>query len=210
MNPSLSLEVRVAQPLKILLVSSEVEPFSKTGGLADVSGALPKALAALGHDVRVLTPKYWGIEKQAGALKTVVPTIAVPIADRRSEGALQEGLMAGRVPVYFLEQDRYYDREALYTTPQGDYQDNCERFIFFCRAAIEGIKALGWKPQVIHANDWQSGLIPVYLRTLYRDDPFFASCASLFTVHHLAFQGTFWHYDMPMTGLGWDLFTPAA
>ena len=199
----------MAQRLNILFISPEVEPFSKTGGLADVAGALPKALRALGHDVRVLTPKYRGVEGKAARLKVAVPSLHVPIGDRRVEGALQESVMAGSIPVYFLEQDHYYDRDALYTTPQGDYEDNCERFIFFCRGAVEAVRALGWRPDVIHANDWQSGLVPVYLRTLYRDDPFWAPCATLFTIHNLAYQGTFWHYDMPMTGLGWDLFTPA-
>jgi len=198
----------VPQRLRILLVSSEVEPFAKTGGLADVAGALPKALAALGHDVRVLMPKYRGVERHT-ALVSALPTLRIPLADRHAEGALLEGRLGGSVPVYFLANDHYYDRDQLYTTPDGDYWDNCERFIFLCRGTVEAVRALGWPPQVIHANDWQSGLIPVYLATLYRDDPVCAEIATLFTVHNLAYQGIFWHYDMPMTGLGWDLFTPA-
>jgi len=202
-------EATVPQRLRILLISSEVEPFAKTGGLADVAGALPKALAGLGHDVRVLMPKYRGVERHAGSLTPVIPRVQVPIADRRAEGAWIEGRMGAGIPIYFLAQDQYYDRDALYGTSEGDYWDNCERFIFFCRAAVEGLKHLGWIPHVIHANDWQSGLVPVYLETLYRDDPALAKIATLFTVHNLAYQGVFWHYDVPMTGLGWDLFTPA-
>ncbi|MBI4562849.1 MAG: glycogen/starch synthase, partial [Candidatus Rokubacteria bacterium] len=197
------------QRLRVLLVSSEVEPFAKTGGLADVAGALPQALAGLGHDVRVLMPKYRSVERHSGPLTTAIPQLRIPIADHHAEGALLEGRPGSSVPVYFLANDRYYDRDALYTTPEGDYWDNCERFIFFCRAGVEAVRALGWQPQVIHANDWQTGLIPVYLATLYRDDPACAGIATLFTVHNLAYQGIFWHYDMPMTGLGWDLFTPA-
>ena len=197
------------QRLRILFVSSEVEPFAKTGGLADVSGALPKALVGLGHDVRLLMPKYRGVERHAGSLTTAIPQLRVPIADRRSEGALLEGRMGSHVPVYFLANDHYYDRDSLYTTPDGDYWDNCERFIFFCRATVEAVRGLGWQPHVIHVNDWQTGLIPVYLETLYRDDPVCAEIATLFTVHNLAYQGVFWHYDMPMTGFGWDFFTPA-
>jgi starch synthase len=188
------LEASVPQRLRILLISSEVEPFAKTGGLADV---------------RVLMPKYRGVERQAGSLAPVVPRVQVPIADRMAEGAWLEGRMGAGIPIYFLAQDRYYDRDALYGTAEGDYWDNCERFIFFCRGAMEGLKRLGWIPQVIHANDWQAGLVPVYLETLYRDDPALSKIATLFTIHNLAYQGVFWHYDVPMTGLGWDLFTPA-
>ncbi len=198
----------MSQRLRILLVSSEVAPFAKTGGLADVAGALPKALAALGHDVRVLMPKYRGVDRHAHSLASILH-LRVPIADRHSEGTVLEGRTDSRVSLYLLANDHYYDRDGLYTTPDGDYWDNCERFIFFCRAALEAARGLGWRPQVIHANDWQTGLIPVYLATLYRDDPVCRDIATLFTIHNLAYQGVFWHYDMPMTGLGWDLFTPA-
>ena len=202
--------------LRILLVASEVAPFAKTGGLADVAGALPRALAALGHDVRVLLPKYRGAEAHATETRVVAPNIQVPLGDRVAEGSLIEGRGPSGVPVYLLEHEHYYDRESLYGTADGDYWDNCERFVFFCRAALEGMARLDatrvglrWQPQVIHANDWQTGLLPVYLRTLYRDHPLLGRLASLFTIHNLAYQGVFWHYDMPMTGLGWDLFTPA-
>lgn len=198
----------MTQPLRLLLISSEVEPFAKTGGLADVAGALPQALATLGHDVRVLMPKYRGVERH-GTLRTAVPRVRVPVGDRTTEGALLEGRLGRAVPVYFLAHDHYYDRPALYGTGQGDYLDNCERFIFFCRGALEALRALGWTPHVIHANDWQSGLVPVYLETLYKDDPALGEVGTLFTIHNLAYQGVFWHFDMPLTGLGWDLFTPA-
>ena len=206
----------MASRLRILLVASEVAPFAKTGGLADVAGALPRALAALGHDVRILLPKYRGAEAHAGETRLVVPNIRVPLGDREAEGALIEGRAPSGVPVYLLEHEHYYNRDSLYGTSDGDYWDNCERFVFFCRAALEGMARLDagrpgirWQPQVVHANDWQTGLLPVYLRTLYRDHPMLGSLASVFTIHNLAYQGVFWHYDMPMTGLGWDLFTPA-
>ncbi len=197
--------------LRILLMASEATPYAKTGGLADVVGALPRALAALGHDVRVLIPKYRGVEARAGALTLAAGGIGVPLGDRVVEGGLLESRTADGVTVYFLAHDHYYDREALYGTADGDYWDNCERFTFFCRGGLEAIAALskGWRPQVIHANDWQTGLVPIYLRTLYRKHPTLGSVGTLFTIHNLAYQGVFWHYDMPMTGLGWDLFTPA-
>jgi len=205
----------VARRLRVLFMASEVEPFAKTGGLADVSGALPAALAAMGHDVRILMPKYRGVDARSGPLSVVVPSLLVRLGDRNVEGALYEGRAAPLVPVYFLDQDHYYDREGLYGTADGDYWDNCERFIFFCRGGLEALARVGdherapWRPHVIHCNDWQTGLVPVYLRTLYRDHPILGRIATLFTIHNLAYQGVFWHYDMPMTGLGWDLFTPA-
>ena len=198
--------------LRILMMASEAAPFAKTGGLADVVGALPRALAGLGHDVRVLMPKYRGVEAHAGPFRLVAGDLRVPLGDRTVEGALYEARDRGGVTVYFLEQHHYYDREGLYGTADGDYWDNCERFIFFCRGGLEAVAALGaagWRPQVIHANDWETGLVPVYLQTEYRDHPVLGSLATLFTIHNIAYQGVFWHYDMPMTGLGWDLFTPA-
>jgi starch synthase len=191
-------------PLRILYVAAEVAPFAKTGGLADVAGALPQALARLGHDVRVVMPLYRGVEAVAGPLRVAVPRVTVPIGDRTVEGALLEGRLGEGVPVYFVAQDGYYDRPALYGA-----SDDCERFVFFCRSVLAALADLGWTPQVVHANDWQAGLIPVYLETLYRDAPAYADVATVFTVHNLAYQGVFWHYDLPMTGLGWDLFTPA-
>jgi starch synthase len=190
--------------LRILYVAAEVAPFAKTGGLADVAGALPQALARLGHDVRVVMPRHRGVEATAGALRVAVPRLAVSVGGRIVEGSLLEGRLGDGVPVYFVVQDGYYDRPALYGA-----RDDCERYVFFCRSVLEALPSLGWMPQVVHANDWQAGLIPVYLETLYRDMPAYADVATVFTVHNLAYQGVFWHYDLPMTGLGWDLFTPA-
>ena len=207
MSPSTRAEDRglARERLRILYVASEVAPFAKTGGLADVAGALPQALARLGHDVRVVMPLHRGAAAAAGDLRVVLPRVSVPIGDRTVDGALLEGWLGDRVPVYFVAQDGYYDRPALYGAP-----DDCERYVFFCRSIMTALPALGWTPQVVHANDWQAGLIPVYLETLYRDIPAYADVATVFTVHNLAYQGVFWHYDLPMTGLGWDLFTPAA
>jgi starch synthase len=197
--------------LRILLVASEASPFAKTGGLGDVTGALPRALRALGHDVRIFMPRHRGVEQHTPEIRTVVPRLAVPLGDRVVEGTLQETEGPAGVPVYFLAQEQYFDREGLYGTADGDYWDNCERFVFFCRGALESLVALAdtWRPQLLHVNDWQTGLIPVYLKTLYRDHRVLGSLGTLLTIHNLAYQGVFWHYDMAMTGLGWDLFTPA-
>jgi starch synthase len=204
-----------SQRLRVLVVASEATPFAKTGGLGDVAGALPQALQALGHDVRVLIPRYRDVKQHVAGMRTVIERVPVPIGDRLVEGQLLETTGPGGVPVYLLAQDSYFDREQLYGTSNGDYLDNCERFTFFCRGTLEALIALGregasaWRPQLIHANDWQTGLIPVYLKTLYRDHPGLGGLGTLFTLHNLAYQGVFWHYDLPMTGLGWDLFTPA-
>jgi starch synthase len=154
-------------------------------------------------------PKYRGVERHAGELAVALPRVRVPVGDRVTEGALLEGRIAGKIPIYFLAHDHYFDRPGLYGTADQDYLDNCERFVFLCRGALEILGPLGWTPHVIHANDWQTGLVPVYLETLYAGEEALASIGTLFTIHNLAFQGMFWHFDMPITGLGWDLFTPA-
>ncbi|HZS31787.1 MAG TPA: glycogen synthase GlgA [Methylomirabilota bacterium] len=195
----------VREPLRILYVTAEAAPFARTGGLGDVAAALPAALAALGHDVRVVLPEHRGAAAAApGPLTVAVPRISVPIGDRLVDGALHETRLGDTVPVYLVAQDGYYDRPALYGAA-----DDCERYVFFCRSVLAALPGLGWLPQVVHANDWPAGLVPVYLETLYRDAPWYADVATVFTIHNLAYQGLFWHYDLPMTGLGWDLFTPA-
>ncbi len=114
----------------------------------------------------------------------------------------------GSFPTYLLDKAAYYDRDELYGTPQGDYPDNAERFIMFCRSALETLKAIDFRPDIIHCNDWQSALIPVYLKTMYSADPFFKNTASVFTIHNLAYQGSFDYPAMPLTGLDWKYFTP--
>ena len=108
--------------------------------------------------------------------------------------------------VLLIRKDAYYDRDHLYGNPSGDYEDNAERFIFFSRAVLE--VAREWMPDIIHCHDWQTALIPVYLKTLCRQDSHLARAASVFTIHNIGYQGLFWHYDLPLTNLGWELFTP--
>jgi len=192
--------------MKILLASPEVAPFAKTGGLADVAGALPKALERLGHDIRVILPLYRMVDKARFPLKRAL-RLDIPFAGRLEEAELWEARTGREVPVYFLRNDHYYNREHLYQTPEGDYPDNGERFAFFSKGLLEACKALQFQPDVIHCNDWQTGLVPVYLKTLYRDDPFFQGTATLFTIHNLAYQGLFEKEILPFIGLPWDLFT---
>lgn len=191
--------------MRVLFASSEMTPFAKTGGLADVAGALPKSLKKMGADVVAVLPKYSAVDDRKFKLKDTGITLEVPISDRvKTAGVFVS--KAGDVPVYFIKNDAYYDRENLYGTKDGDYPDNAERFIFFSRAVIELCKALDFKADVIHCNDWQTALVPVYLKTLYKEDPIFSGTASVYTIHNLAYQGLFWHFDMHLTGLDWDLF----
>jgi len=193
--------------MRVLFVSSEVEPFARTGGLGDVSGALPAALDALGHDIAVFTPFYRETRLKGFDARPMEVKLDIRLRDKTvSAGLALAELPGSGVKVYLLRCDDYYDRAYLYRTPEGDDEDNAERFIFMCRACLEAVRALGLDVDVIHANDWQAALIPVYLKTLYAADERLAGVATLLTIHNLAYQGLFWHWDMPLTGLGWEHF----
>lgn len=194
--------------MKILIVSSEVVPFARHTDLADFAGALPVALSRLGHDVRVITPKYKVTDETTFGLRPVVETMNVPISTRLEPCTILEGRIASEIPIYFIKNNTYYQRDQLYGDSQGDYPDNAERFIYFSRSIAEACKQVNFLPDIIHCNDWQTGLVPVYLRQLHKADPAFANTALVYTIHNLGYQGLFWHYDMHLTGLGWELFTP--
>ena len=192
--------------MKILFVASEATPFAKTGGLADVAGSLPPALAALGHDVRVVIPRYRCVDREQFKLRSLA-RFHVTVGAWKERCEVLEGKMDARVKVYFVEKERYFDRPGLYGTAQSDYTDNAERFLFFSRAALELCRALDFSPDIVHCNDWQTGFMPLYLDRLYQSDARFKRTRSVFTVHNLGYQGLFWHWDMALTGLGWDEFT---
>ncbi len=193
--------------MRILFAASEAAPFAKTGGLADVAGSLPPALAALGHDVRVVMPRYRSVDPGKFNLKHVA-TFYVPLASWKERCDILAGKMGKRVTVYFISKDIYYDRPELYRTAHADYQDNAERFTFFSRAVVELCLALDFIPEIVHCNDWQTGLVPFYLKMLHHESTPLARTRSVFTVHNLGYQGVFWHWDMRLIGLGWDVFTP--
>ncbi|MCU0580627.1 MAG: glycogen synthase [Desulfobacterota bacterium] len=194
--------------MRILFATSEVAPFSRAGGLADVSQALPLYLARLGHEVIVVTPKYRFAQPLKPAVKNLDLRLEVPISWMKKSAQVFQSSLREPLPVYLIGRDDLYDREGLYGNEYGDYQDNAERFIFFSRAVLELCAALKWRPDVIHCHDWQTGLIPVYLKALYGAHPELGNTATLFTIHNLGYQGLFWHYDLHLTGLGWELFTP--
>ena len=194
--------------MNILYAASEAVPFAKTGGLADVSNSLPKALAKLGNTVRVVLPAYRQVFQAGPPITDLQTEIAVPVGDKIIKGNLLESRIPNSdVQVIFIQNDHYFDRAGLYNENEQDYDDNCERFVFFSRAVLELIDLMQWEIDILHTNDWQTGLVPAYLEIFYRDKPLYSNIATLHTIHNLAYQGVFWHWDMPLTGIGWEYFT---
>jgi starch synthase len=207
--------------MNIAFVCSEVAPFSKTGGLADVAGALPVALAHLGHNVKVYTPYYRSAKKVDPNAKQIakgtVPAggaqmpwtlhaSTVPLGDAPLPGSQPSPLQKGHAQVCFIGCDAYFDRDGLYGAEGRDYEDNCNRFAFFSQACLAAAQAEGDTVDLWHCHDWQTGLIPVYLRTTHARQPFFARAASVFTIHNLSYRGMFWHWDWPLLNLPWQHF----
>ena len=195
-------------PMNILFASSEITPFSKTGGLADVCSSLPNALARIGHKPMVISPAHRCVFQRGLPLEQTGIVLPIPVGSKTIDATLWKATLPETdITVWFVQQDRYFDREGIYTEHGEDYGDNSERFTFFCRAVMETIKTLKWDVDVLHSNDWQTGLLPAYLKTLYAEDDVFAKTVSLHTIHNLAYQGIFWHWDMLLTGIGWEHFT---
>lgn len=169
--------------MKVLFCASEVVPFVKTGGLADVAGSLPPHLKKLKTDIRIVMPKYGSIKEKG-----------------------QKAKLGRNIPVYFIKNAQYFDRPYLYGTEKGDYLDNLDRFSFYCKSVLELLKKENFKPDVIHCHDWQSALVPVYLKTIYKDDPFYKNIKTVFTIHNMAYQGVFPKDQYPKIGLGWEYF----
>lgn len=186
-------------PLKVLVMAAEVVPFAKTGGLADVAGALPKALKLLGHDVRVAMPRYGRIDRQRFRLQQVLPPYPVPMDDNSVEVSLWQAALPttrGDVPVYMVDNAHYYERDGIYM-----YDDDADRFILFCRATLEALRRLNWAPDVIHCHDWHTAIVPNWLKTIYKHDPFFDNTASVYTIHNLAYQGVFGYRVLEIAGV---------
>ncbi|MCM8830787.1 MAG: glycogen synthase [Candidatus Omnitrophica bacterium] len=173
--------------MKVAFCSSEVFPFAKTGGLADVSGALPLALKRKGIDIKVFMPLYKNIKPQ----KTFNEYAVTNYKD---------------VDFFFIRNDNYFSRDGLYGTSSGDYPDNLERFSFFSKKVFQVLKEINFKPDIIHINDWQTSLISVYLKILFNEDLFFANTKSILTIHNLAYQGIFDKEKFSIIGIGWEYF----
>ena len=212
------------EKFKILLAASEVVGFAKTGGLADVTGSLPRALARRGHQTAVIMPLYRCA--RTGPVP-VIPTehrFSVPVGSRQFEGRLwRSTLPKSDVPVYLVEQQELFGRDdrtlglGLYQFSstggqKKDYPDNASRYIFFCRAILEAMPLIGFWPDALHLNDWQTGLAPAYLEEVYKNHEDlglrekYRRIRTLLTIHNIAYQGRFWSGEMSNTGLPWRLF----
>src|SRR3984957_5585665 len=188
--------------MKILFIASEGLPYSKTGGLADVVGALPKALAEMGHEVAVLLPRYRGNK----ITSILVSSVTITLGDRLRFPAIGEGVAVAGVRFFFVDDRGFFDREQLYGEKGADYPDNAERFTEFSRVAIEFMKRV-WLPDVIHCHDWQTALVPVLLRTQHAEDPVVRGLPVVFTIHNIGYQGIFPQAVMRTLGLPDAFFT---
>ena len=196
--------------MKILFAVSEAAPFATTGGLGDVGGALPKAIGRLGHDIRLVMPLYRAVDVTRHRLREVVTGLKISLAAGSKQVDILEGALSSGVPAYFIRHDPSFGRDGLYQAPSGEeYPDNAERFALFCRAALEACRALSFQPEVLHAHDWQTALLPVYLKTMLMGEPLFRGTAVIFTVHNLGYQGLFPPEVAPRLGLPPTVFTPA-
>lgn len=193
--------------MKILIASSEAVPYIKTGGLADVAGSLLKELRIKKEEASLVLPLYSEI-KSKYKLHATGKAILVKMGSVAYRGSIFASSKADNPEAYFIECDELYGRPELYGTPAGDYPDNALRFIFFSRAVFEACIAMRIKPDVIHCNDWQTALVPLYLKTLYKGLAYFSKTSTLFTVHNLGYQGIFDASTLPYTGLGKEYFVP--
>lgn len=193
--------------MKIAFISSEAVPFAKTGGLADVSGALPQALAAAGHEVILIIPRYYLIDKEKYSCKRVGGPLGVPLGFGEEWAALYETDAIPGVKTYFIEHDGFFGREGLYDDGVNGYDDNAKRFTFFSRGVMQAILAIDFKPDIVHCNDWQTGLVPIYMKTFYKENPNFKNSKSIMTIHNIGYQGVFWKDEIVWNQLGWGAFT---
>ena len=193
--------------MHIVFAASECVPYAKTGGLADVVGALPPELVKLGHEVTVYLPLYAGVRRQLpDELTYAVRSITIPFASYNRFVGIVDGGRCGGVQYYFVDCPEMFDRPGLYGTAAGDYPDNAERFALFCRAVLEATKQLG-VPEVFHVHDWQAALIPVYLRTVYAADPVLDRAGVVLTLHNAAYQGAFPPVTTEQLLFPWEIFT---
>jgi starch synthase len=179
--------------MRIAICASEVVPFAKTGGLADVAGALSLSLEKENQDVIIIMPRYKEISEKKFGLKRINHDISYSV-------------IGSNIKVYFIESEKYFSREGLYQDKNTDYDDNLERFAYYCRRSLHLLKEVNFKPDVIHAHDWQASLIPVYLKTVYSNDRFYKNTSTVLTLHNIGYQGIFSKEEFLKLGLDWNLF----
>lgn len=182
-------------------------PFAKTGGLADVVGTLTAEIRLLGHEVFAFIPRYRFVDSKVFPSEVVIDRLEIEMGSEKVTGQVLKHTAQNGVTLYFIENKDFFDREDLYSTVAGDYPDNDRRYIFFQRAVLKALATLKLKPQIIHCHDWQTGLIPVYIKVLYAHDSQFQKVKTVLTIHNLAYQGTFPPDSLPFTGLNWEHFT---
>jgi len=192
--------------MRILLGSSEVHPYSKTGGLADMIGALGKALARAGHEVGVVTPLYRGIKERFPDLQRVDWNLDLPLGTKRVHGKLWSLQPEKPLTIYFVDQPTYFNRAGLYNEHGVDYQDNGERFIFFSKCVTHLARYLPWQPEVVHLNDWQTGLVPAMILHQASREGWWNPPRVCFTIHNLAYQGWFPRSCYDLANLPLDYF----
>jgi starch synthase len=198
----------VDKPLQILFVTPEAVPFAKTGGLADVAGALPKFLRALGCEIKLIMPYYRMVKDSGLPHQSLAEEIEVPLGYEKLKADIYQGRLNRDIPVYFIGREEFFDRSHLYGTARGDYFDNAERFTFFSKAVLLLCQHLALSPDIIHHQEWQTGLLPSYLKSFYRNDPFFSRTATVFTIHNIAYQGLFKKEKFWLTGLPAEMYNP--
>ncbi|MBK8871402.1 MAG: glycogen synthase [Elusimicrobia bacterium] len=193
--------------MKIVFAASEAVPFIKTGGLGEVVGALSAALARSGHDVRVVIPKYRSLSLSAPA-GVAVGTVRIPLGAAEIPVTMEEVALSPRCRAWLVDSPAHFDREGVYVDSEGrEFGDNDARFVLLARAVLEFPKTMGFRPDIIHAHDWQTGLVPAYLHLAARHDPFFSKTASVFSIHNIAFQGVFPKETLACARLPWTEFT---
>jgi starch synthase len=192
----------VSSVFNILFAVAEASPLVKVGGLGDVAGSLPRALRRLGQDVRIIMPHYAAINLE-GYQVTPRGSFDIPFLEGQEGIGVSEVLLKDETPVYLLENEKYLGRNAVYGEP-----DDLDRFLLFSRAVMEATKRLGWSPHILHCHDWHTAMVPALLRVSYKDDPFYASCASIYTIHNLGYQGWFDDWFASRAGLH-DFMPPA-
>ena len=200
------------QRLRVVITASEAVPFFKTGGLADVTSALAVALEKRGHDVVLIIPDYTAIRRRLSDRLPVVADsglrFSIDMDGRSVPGSVNWTTLPGSgVRVFLVQQAEYFSRPQLYQDQGMDYPDNCERFCFFSRAVVEICRQSVLRPQIIHCNDWQTGVIPALIATRFASQPGFSGAGTVMTIHNMAYQGQFWHLDTPLTGIDWRYFT---
>jgi len=179
--------------MKIAMAASEVVPFAKTGGLADVGGALPQALEYCGHEVIVIMPRYKCVTESKFKISRISKEISYSVIGKN-------------IKVYFLENSAYFNRDGLYMDKDGDYKDNLERFSFFCRRGLDLLKEIDFCPDILHLHDWQSSLMAVYLKNLYAGRDFYKDIRIVLTIHNIGYQGIFAKEEFTKLGLDWKVF----